>query len=134
MDEKFELYLNDIDRFKPTDLESQDQTLKKLMGKCELLGETEANIMVSGFRADNSTVQVANDLITGFSIPAVITSTGFVLKQISPLIIEYLKTRPQKEISIEHKGQKISVKGGGSVGKELHELIRTIDEINQNQD
>lgn len=134
MENRFAVSLHDVDPWNPTDDGRQEEVVKQLMGECEALGEAKPNIMTSGFRADSSTVQVANELISGFSIPAVITSAGYVLKHLSPWIVEYLKTRPQKEVTIDYKGHQVTVKGGGDVAKELQTLIRKIDESESSED
>ena len=134
MENRFAVSLHDVDRWKPTDEERQAEVVKQLMQECESQGEQKPNLMTSGFRANSSSAQIASDLISGFSIPAVITSAGFLLKHLAPLISEYLKTRPQKEVTVDYKGHRVTVRGGGDVAKELQDLVQKIDEADSGED
>ena len=129
MENRFSISLHDVDRWKPTDEDRQAEVVKQLIHECESHGERKPNLMTSGFRANNSSAQIASDLISGFSIPAVITSAGFLLKHLAPLVIEYLKTRPQKEVTVDYKGHRVTIRGGCDVAKELQDLIAKIDEV-----
>ncbi|AXS84272.1 hypothetical protein [Marinobacter sp. Arc7-DN-1] len=134
MDNRFAVSLHDVDPWRPTDEERQEEVVKRLMDECEVLGEAKPSIMTFGFRTNSSTAQIANDLVSGLSLPALISSAGYVLKHLAPLIIEYLKTRPQKEVTIDYKGHRVTVRGGGDVAKELQNLIRKIDETESGGD
>lgn len=134
MENRFSVSLHDVDRWKPTDEERQAEVVKQLMHECESQGEQKPNLITSGFRANSSSAHIASDLISGFSIPAVITSAGFLLKHLAPLIIEYLKTRPQKEVTVDYKGYRVTVRGGGDVAKAIQDLVQKIDEAESGDD
>ena len=128
LDKKLIITVHDSDPRNTTDTGSQEEILTQLVGTCESLGETKPELMTSDFQAKNSAVQITTEIISGLTIPVVATSAGLVIKHAAPLIAAYLENRPQKEIVVDYKGHRLTVKGGGNVLAELNRLKKEIDE------
>lgn len=128
MDSSFSIFLNDSNRWQPTDTPEQSKVVNLLMLKCEELGEKPSKVL-SGLATNSAGAEFTNTLLSGLSIPTVIASGGYLLKHLSPIIIEFMKSRLQKEITVDYKGIRITVKGGGNFENELDKVIERIESL-----
>ena len=108
--------------------QEQAAVVNLLLSKCEELGEKPVKL-TSGFVANSEGSELAHALLSGLSIPTLLASGGYLLKHLSPIIIEFMKSRAQKEIAIDYKGTRITVKGGGNFENELDTVIKKIESL-----
>jgi hypothetical protein len=134
MSTEFFLAINDQDRWKRTDTESQHHLVERLINESSKIEAGEVIEVRSGFVANNSGADIANTLLSGLSIPALLTSTGYLLKHLSPLLIEYMRSRSAKEITVDIHGKRITVKGGGDFEDELNKVIRQAERLDNDSD
>lgn len=123
MSNEFYLSVHDQNRWKPTDAEAQHLLVEAMIDKCNDLSVGRVNKVTSGFMANNAETEMVNSLLTGFSLPALVTSAGYLLKQLSPLLIQYMKNQSAKEITVSIHGTTITVKGGSNFEEELKAII-----------
>jgi hypothetical protein len=125
--------LNDSLPFVVTDKDEQEAMIQKLKIASSEINENAPNQIIRAFTRDSVDAGITNAVLSGLSWPAVITSVGYLLKHLSPIIIEFMKVRAQKEISIEVKGVKMTVKGGGNFEDDLNKLISKIESLDQKE-
>jgi hypothetical protein len=130
MTTRFAISIGDTNRRKPTDSENQHKTVLTMMEACKNLGESKPNQITSGLTVNASEADIANSIICGFSYPALLCSAGYILKYLSPVLVEYMKSRSQKEITVDFSGKRITVKGGGDFEKNLTDIIEAIEKNN----
>ncbi len=134
MNTEFFLSIHDQDRWKRTDTESQHQLVERLINEASKIEAGEIRKVRSGFVANNAGADIANALLSGLSIPALLTSAGYLIKQLSPLLIEYMRSRAAKEITVDVHGKRITIKGGGDFEDELNKVIRQADRLDNGSD
>ena len=131
MSNEFYLSIRDTDARKPTDAKEQAEFVNQLINECVKLGENQPGRIFSGSFRDSAESQVSNVILAGLSIPAVITSVGYLLKYLSPIIVEFMRLRSNKEISINHNNTKITIKGSGNFEHDLDKVIEKIELLEQ---
>ncbi|QUX92253.1 hypothetical protein CYL31_12955 [Marinomonas sp. A3A] len=129
MSNEFYLSVHNQNRWKLTDEEGQHLLVKAMIDKCNDLSVGKINKVTSGFMTNNSEAEIVNSLLTGLSIPALVTSVGYLLKHLSPLLIQYMKNQSAKEITVDIHGIRITVKGGYNFEKELEAIIRQAEKL-----
>ncbi|MEP3348777.1 MAG: hypothetical protein ABJN96_02360 [Marinomonas sp.] len=129
MNNDFYISITDKDRWNPTDKEGQDLLVKALVNKCNDISAGDINKVCSGLIANNSEADIVNSLPSGFSIPVLLTSIGYLLKHLSPLLIQYMKNKASKEITVDIHGKRITIKGGPNFEKELSAIIKQTEKL-----
>lgn len=129
MSNEFYLAIHNQNRWKPTDEDGQHLLVKAMIDKCNDLSVGEINKVTSGFMVNNSEAEIVNSLLTGLSIPALVTSVGYLLKHLSPLLLQYMKNQSAKEITVDVHGTRITVKGGSNFEKELEAIIQQAEKL-----
>ncbi|WP_439504214.1 hypothetical protein [Methylophaga sp.] len=125
----FLLSIHDQNRWKKTDAESQHHLVERLIIEASKIEAGEVKKVRSGFVANNAGADLANTLLSGLSIPALLTSAGYLLKHLSPLLIEYMRSRSAKEITVDIHGKRITIKGGGDFEDDLNKVIREAEDL-----
>ncbi|ACV26792.1 hypothetical protein [Kangiella koreensis] len=129
MNTDFLLSINDQNRWKKTDTESQQRLVERLISEVSKIEAGEVKKVRSGFVPNNAGADFANALLSGLSIPALLTSAGYLLKHLSPLLIEYMRSRSAKEITVDIHGKRITIKGGGDFEDELNKVIQQAETL-----
>src|SRR5699024_4949612 len=119
---EFFLSINDQDRWKQTDTDAQHLLVERIVKESDRLGAGEIRKVTSGFAVNNAEIEAISSLLSGLSIPALLTSVGYLLKHLSPLLVEYMRNKSSKEITIDAHGKRITIKGGSNFSKELDEV------------
>ena len=130
MNNDFYLSINDQDRWKTTDSERQHAIIESLIEECNKCGAGKINKVSSGF-VTNTEADVANLLISGLSIPVVLTSIGYLFKHLSPLLVEYMRSQSSKEITVDIHGKKITIKGGVNFETDLKKVITEVENLGE---
>lgn len=129
MSKEFYLSVQNQNRWKPTDEEGQHLLVNAMIDKCNDLSVGKINKVTSSFMANSSEAEIVNSLLMGLSIPTLVTSVGYLLKHLSPLLIQYMKNQSAKEITVDIHGTRITVKGGSNFEKELKVIIRQAEKF-----
>ena len=134
MSNEFYLSVHNLNRWKPTDEEGQHLLVRAMVDKCNDLSVGKINKVTSGFMVNNSEAEIVNSVLTGLSIPVLLTSVGYLLKHLSPLLIQYMKNHAAKEITVDIHGTRITVKGGSNFEKELEAIIRQAEKLDSSNE
>ena len=126
------IYISDTDSSTAFDDKvEQTELFEKIQDVSDENNEVKPTPTTHMFVLDGAETEITNAVISGLSWPALITSAGFFLKQLSPLLIEFMRSRVQKEMTFEIKGVKVTLNGGGDFEKELKKVVSELEVLNE---
>ena len=129
MNSDFNLVFENNNVLSSNEKQYQANLMRTLLESSNELGAGESYLIESVPYLNNSESEVVNAVVSGLSIPAIIISAGQLLKHLSPLLVEYMKGKSLREITVESSGKKVTVKGGHNFESDLQKVIENLSDI-----
>ena len=132
MDLVLKIGISDVD---PTNPRPEDESfITSLNQEAQVVASGKVKVIKTAYIQESAWPEVAKatlEALSDLEVPVLISSVAFLISKLSPIIVQYLKNRSSKEVTIEIDGIKVVLKAGASES-EVMEALKAIEKAKGN--